>query len=100
MGMSGEDIGAQTITPKVYDTFLSNQCIFSPDRVTKMDYWVSQVAYFYDVYFRASFDIIEGHNYLNKIIDRIPYSTPDTKAKMETIRTRLTEFIHHAHGHE
>lgn len=35
MGMSGEDIGAQTITPKVYDTVLSNQCIYSPDRVTK-----------------------------------------------------------------
>ena len=100
MGMSGEDIGAQVITQKVYDTALSCQCIYSPDRITKMDYWVSYVAYFYDIYFRASFDIIEEHDYLNKIIDRIPYSTPDTKAKMETIRTRLTEFIHHAHGYE
>lgn len=100
MGMSGEDIGAQTITPKVYDTILSNQCIYSPDRVTKMDYWVSYVAHFCDIYFRASFDIIEEHDYLNKIIDRIPYSNPDTKNKMETIRTRLTEFIHHAHGCE
>ena len=100
MGMSGEDIGAQVITQKVYDTALSCQCIYSPDRITKMDYWVSYVAYFYDIYFRASFDIIEEHDYLNKSIDRIPYSTPDTKAKMETIRTRLTEFIHHAHGCE
>ena len=58
------------------------------------------LAHFCDIYFRASFDIIEEHDYLNKIIDRIPYSNPDTKNKMETIRTRLTEFIHHAHGCE
>ena len=100
MGMSGEDIGAQTITPKVYDTVLSNQCIYSPDRVTKMDYWVSYVAHFCDIYFRASFDIIKEHDYLNKIIDRIPYSNPDTKNQMETIRSHLAEFIHHAHGCE
>ena len=100
MGMSDEDIGAQTITPKVYDTVLSNQCIYSPDRVTKMDYWVSYVAHFCDIYFRASFDIIKEHDYLNKIIDRIPYSNPDTKNKMETIRSHLAEFIHHAHGCE
>ena len=56
--------------------------------------------HFCDIYFRASFDIIKEHDYLNKIIDRIPYSNPDTKNKMETIRTRLTEFIHHAHGCE
>lgn len=66
--------------------------------VTKMDYWVSYVAYFCDIYFRASFDIIEEHDYLNKIIDRIPYSNPDTKQKMENIRTHLAKYIHDAPG--
>lgn len=41
MGASAEEIGAQEITPVVYDTIFKNQCIYSPDRVTKMDYWVS-----------------------------------------------------------
>ncbi len=54
-----------------------------------MDYWVSYVAHFCDIYFRASFDIIKEHDYLNKIIDRIPYSNPDTKNKMETYRSTL-----------
>ena len=76
----------------------ADQCIYSPDRVTKMDYWVSYVAYFCDIYFRASFDIIEEHDYLNKIIDRIPYSNPDTKQKMENIRTHLAKYIHDAPG--
>lgn len=94
MGASAEEIGMQAITPVVYDTVFKNQCIYSPDRVTKMDYWVSYVAYFCDIYFRASFNIIEEHNYLNRIIDRIPYSNPDTALQMEEIRTYLAEFIH------
>lgn len=94
MGASAEEIGAQEITPVVYDTIFKNQCIYSPDRVTKMDYWVSYVAYFSDIYFRASLDIIEEHHYLNRIINRIPYTNPDTRQKMETIRTHLAAFIH------
>lgn len=98
MGVLGEEIGTQEITPVVYDTVLKDQCIYSPDRITRMDYWVSYVAYFCDIYFRASFDIIEENDYLNQIIDRIPYSNPDTRAKMEMIRTHLAEFIHNAPG--
>ena len=98
MGASAEEIGAQEITPVVYDTIFKNQCIYSPDRVTKMDYWVSYVAYFSDIYFRASLDIIQEHNYLNRIIDRIPYSNPDTARQMDEIRTYLAELIHTAPG--
>lgn len=94
MGASAEEIGAQEITPVVYNTVLKNQCIYSPDRTTKMDYWVSYVAYFCDIYYRASLNIIEEHDYLNQIINRIPYSNPDTRQKMETIRTHLAAFIH------
>ena len=92
MGASAEEIGAQEIT------LFKNQCIYSPDRVTKMDYWVSYVAYFSDIYFRASLDIIQEHNYLNRIIDRIPYSNPDTARQMDEIRTYLAELIHTAPG--
>ena len=98
MGMPGEEIGALEISPKVYETVFRSSTILSADRITKMDYWVSYVAYFCDIYFRASFDIIEEHDYLNKIIDRIPYSNPDTKQKMENIRTHLAKYIHDAPG--
>ena len=64
MGASGEEIGAQAITPVIYDTVFKNQCVYSPDRVTRMDYWVSYVAYFLDINYRATLDIIEEHDYL------------------------------------
>ena len=98
MGMPGEEIGALEISPKVYETVFRSSTILSADRITKMDYWVSYVAYFCDISFRVSFDIIEEHDYLNKIIDRIPYSNPDTKQKMENIRTHLAKYIHDAPG--
>ena len=99
MEASAEEIGSQEITPIIYDTVFKNHCIYSPDRITKMDYWVSYVAYFFDINYRAAFDIIEEHDYLNKIINRIPYSNPDTRQKMENIRTHLAEFIHTNPGH-
>ena len=99
MGASEEEIGAQAITPVIYDTVFKNQCVYSPDRVTRMDYWVSYVAYFLDINYRATLDIIEEHDYLNKIIDRIPYSNSDTRQKMEDIRTHLAEFIHTSPGY-
>ena len=40
-----------------------------------------------------------NEDYLNKIIDRIPYSNPDTRQKMEDIRTHLAEFIHTSPGY-
>ena len=46
-----------------------------------MDYWVSYIVYFFDINFKASFDIIAENDYLNRIIDRIPYSNPSTKSK-------------------
>lgn len=54
MGASGEEIGAQAITPVIYDTVFKNQCVYSPDRVTRMDYWVSYVAYFLDINYQLS----------------------------------------------
>ena len=38
-------------------------------------------------------DIIAENDYLNRIIDRIPYSNPSTKKQMEKIRTYMQKFI-------
>ena len=70
-----------------------NKCILSADRVTQMDYWVSYIVYFFDINFKESFDIIAENDYLNRIIDRIPYSNPSTKKQMEKIRTYMQKFI-------
>ncbi len=96
MGASGEEIGAQAITPVIYDTVFKNQwstpLTASPEWITGSPTSLSS----FDINYRATLDIIEEHDYLNKIIDHIPYSNPDTRQKMEDIRTHLAEFIHTA----
>ncbi len=91
--ISEEEMGRQEITRKVYETVFKNQCVLSADRVTKMDYWVSYIVYFFDIYFKESFDIIVENDYLNRIIDRIPYTNPVTKEQMEEIRKWMLKYI-------
>ena len=93
INVSEEELGTQNITQKVYETVFKNKCILSADRVTQMDYWVSYIVYFFDINFKESFDIIAENNYLNRIIDRIPYSNPVTKEQMENIRVYMQNFI-------
>lgn len=94
MGAPADEIGCQKISPAIYNTVLSDRCILSQDRVTQMDYWVSYLAYFYDINFRESFDIIEEQDWLSRIIRRIPYSDPETAREMKEIEEHLGEFIH------
>lgn len=93
LGAAAEEIGAQDISPIIYDTVFQNQCILSSDRVTAMDYWVSYVAYFFDMNFRESLDIVAENDYVSRIIRRIPYSNPRTKEQMGEIEAHINNYI-------
>ena len=96
MGATAAEIGAQRISPKVKEDALAGRSIYSPDRETLMDYWVSYLAYFYDLNFRESLDIVEENDYVRRIIRRIPYTQPDTKKTMEELERRLVRYVHEA----
>ena len=64
-----------------------------------MDYWISYIAYLFDINFKETFQIIKENNFVNRIIDRIPYSNLDTRKKMEQIRQLVNDYIDlHAKG--
>lgn len=92
LGASEEEIGAQEISPNIYDTIFRNQCVLSADRITAMDYWVSYVAYFFDINFRESMDIIIENDYISRIIRRIPYSNPKTAEQMNAIEAYVKQY--------
>lgn len=96
-GGTAEEIGAQKISPKVKADVLAGKCIRSSDRVTLMDFWVSYVAYFYDLNFRESLDIVEEQDYVRRIVGRIPYSAQETEHAMEEIERALTAYVQ-THG--
>lgn len=93
LSMDEEEVGRQAITDTIWETCLKHQSIRSADRVTRMDYWVSYIAYFFDINFKETFEIIREKNYVDRIIDRIPYSNPDTLEKMEQLRRMVNEYI-------
>lgn len=96
MGACAEEIGRTKISAKVKKDMLNRKSILSSDRLTLMDYWVSYLAYFYDLNFRESLDIVEENDYVSRIIKRIPYSDPETKKTMKILEEQLSSYLHDA----
>ncbi|HJB83072.1 MAG TPA: HD domain-containing protein [Candidatus Mediterraneibacter intestinavium] len=93
MGAPAAEVGAQRISPKVREDALAGRSIYSPDRKTLMDYWVSYLAYFYDLNFRESLDIVEENDFVRRISDRVPYTEPETRRTMEKLRRQLVIYV-------
>lgn len=93
MGALAEEVGKQSITPAVMEQFRKKESIYSPLRKTKMDYWVSYLAYFFDINFRASLEMIREENYVARLVGRIPYSNPETAREMREIQESLERYV-------
>lgn len=91
--ISEQELGGLKISPQIMEQFLKKESIFSPMRKTKMDYWISYVAYFYDVNFPETLEIVREKRYAERIIDRIHYTDPDTAEKMKMIRETIIRDI-------
>lgn len=85
LGCTAEDVGRQEISPEVWEECLSHTSVHLEKRKTKMDYWVSYVAYFFDIAYRETADIIREERYVDRVIERIPYSNKETERKMREL---------------
>ncbi len=96
LGVSAEEVGNSAISPEVLAQFEKRQSILSSTRKTKMDYWFSYIAYFFDISFKETLAIISEQNYVEKLIDRIPYSNIETAHEMQNVKKALKEYINSA----
>lgn len=90
LGADAETVGAQDISDKIWQTCRERRSVLSADRVTKMDYWVSYIAYFFDINFPATAAVILEQDYIARIVERIPCSHENTGEKM-CILQRMAE---------
>lgn len=90
---NAETINYETISPKVYETFMNCKQINVKERKTQIDIWISYIAFIFDLNFDVSFQYILDNNYINKLIDRIEYKNEDTRTKMEEIRNCANNYI-------
>ena len=89
LGISAEETGTYGITEEVWKCCEEETSVLAALRKTPMDYWISYVAYFYDVYFKETMEIILEHDYIRRIIKRIPYRNEDTAEKMNILERKL-----------
>lgn len=93
LGCSAKEAGSQEISRETWEECQAGHSIHSANRATKMDYWVSYVAYFFDINFPATSEIILEKHYVDRMIDRIPYSNEMTERKMRKLAGWVKEAL-------
>mgnify|MGYP000040106070 FL=1 len=81
------------LSDKVYETILSQKCVYIHDRVTPLDFWVCILAFTFDLNFDVTYKIVKENDYINILIDRFDYKDKETKSRMENIRVIINKFI-------
>ena len=85
--------GAQEISERVWEACLNERSVLSEDRKTNLDYWVSYIAYFFDIYFTETLQIIQEHSYVEKIVDRIPCENIISNERMQELKNHVIKYI-------
>lgn len=93
LGVSEEEVGKSLITPKVWESCMKKESVLSSDRRTKMDYWVSYLAQYYDINFPETFMIMKEKHYIQDIVKRVSYKEADTKEKMMILLNEIEHFM-------
>ncbi|MEZ3486048.1 MAG: HD domain-containing protein [Lachnospiraceae bacterium] len=93
LGVSAKEVGETAISQEVLEQFREKDSILSSIRRTKMDYWLSYLAYFFDINYKAAMEIICENNYVERLIGRIPYSNPQTREQMAEVRDLLDWYV-------
>lgn len=87
-----EQIENSTITEKVYQDFMKNQSIINTDRVTPMDYWISYMAFLFDLNFDISIKYILEKDYIHTNMDKIKCKNKETEEKMKMVTKHALEY--------
>ena len=93
LGVPEEAVGMSEISREVMQQFENQTSVLLETRRTKMDYWLSYLAYFFDINFKVTYEIINDNHYVDKLIGRIPYIKPKTRKEMERVRAELNQYI-------
>ena len=86
-----EEIENSKLSEKVFADFMAEKTIYSRDRKTGIDIWVSYVAFLFGLEFLPSFELIKEKDYINRTFDRMEYRYEQTK--MEQLRRKALAYL-------
>ena len=93
LGVDEKGVGEGVIAPKVWESCMAKESVLSSDRVSKVDYWISYIAQYYDINFPETYEIMREHDYVKRIMDRVPYALPKTQEKMDILAAEMEEYM-------
>lgn len=93
LGADEKTVGEGQISPKVWESCMAKESVLSADRVSKVDYWVSYLAQYYDINFSQTYEIMKEQAYVRKIAYRVPYALPETREKIDILVKELEEHM-------
>lgn len=93
LGVDEKGVGEGVIAPKVWESCMAKESVLSSDRVSKVDYWISYIAQYYDINFPETYEIMREHDYVKRIMDRVPYALPETQEKMDILVAEMEEYM-------
>lgn len=88
-----ETLAKEDVSDYALHTFLKCQPLENSKRITHMDMWVSYIGYIFDLNFPASFAYVKEHDYVRRLVERIPYDNANTLDRMQQIRQTAEHYI-------
>lgn len=88
-----EEIEKETVSENVLQAVREHRCVFRDERRTHLDMWISYMAFIFDLNFPSSFRFIQGHDYINRCIDRMDYHGQSTREAMEEVRRICLDYV-------
>lgn len=88
-----KELEDSTISDAVYETFLNHQCINRETVVTPADSWIAGAAMIFDYNFVPGLAILQREKRMDGMLQRVKYTNPDTREKMEEVRKTANAWI-------
>ena len=88
-----EELEDSLVSDEVYKTFLSHQCINRKTVVTPADSWIAGAAMIFDYNFKPGLAILKREKRIDGMMQRVHYTNPDTREKMEQVRNSANAWI-------
>lgn len=88
-----ETLSKEQVSDYAYQTILSGQPLENSRRKTHLDMWVSYIGYIFDLNLAKSFQYVREHQYIDRLVERVPYQNPDTARRMKDIRDSANAYI-------
>lgn len=88
-----KEVAKQTISPEVYHSIFEHHCVLREYRKTALDIWISFLAFFYDLYFPESIEILMEQQYYRIPFDRVTFTNPKTKEQISQILVEVENYI-------